>query len=330
MLCIFSHHTDPAFNLATEEYVLNSVGEDTFLVWRNGPTVIIGRNQNPYRQADTGYLQQMDIPLLRRISGGGAVFHDAGNVNFTFIHVTIGQPRVDYQPFLGPVVRFLRSMGVAAQFDGTNGLVVGGKKISGNAQHIHQGMVLHHGTLLWDTDLDALHNALATPGRGRYRDRSVDSVRQPVTNLRPLMNMSLSVEDFMGRLLAHIQMATGGRRIELSEKDIAAIEALADSKYRTWEWNFGHSPDYRFSGTLPMGGRKMGVHMQVSSGIIRQMEISRAGVTDSRISALITILPSILQGCRHDRSALAAALLNGSPLVSPAAVDLPSIVEALF
>jgi lipoate-protein ligase A len=326
MLYIMNERMDPAFNLSTEEYLVTIVREPTFMLWRNRPSVIIGRNQNPYRQVDAGFLERAEIPVLRRISGGGAVYHDRGNINFTIVRPTGKKLTLDCQTQLQPIIRFLRRMGLAAEFDGTNALSVEGKKISGNAQHIHKGMMLHHGTLLYDAALHTLSNALRTTAGAKYTDRSVDSVRQPVANLRTFMNRHLSVGEFMQRLFEYIQSENGGCRVLLSSADEAEIQKLAASKYRTWNWNFGHTPEYGFTHTTQLGRVIVNIKMQVRSGTIRQIEFTGKGLND-RFSR---DLQHLLKGCRHRREEVADAIkrVDGQVFDNPA--TLSKLAEAFF
>ena len=326
MLCIINDRMDPAFNLAAEEYLLNIVREPAFMLWRSRPSVIIGRNQNPYRQADIVFLDRINIPVVRRISGGGAVYHDPGNINFTVIRPTGDRLTVDYRTPLQPIRRFLKRMGLAAEFDGTSGLSLHGKKISGNAQHVRKGMALHHGTLLYEADLDMLSNALQRSANGRYRDRSVDSVRRPVVNLRPLMPRDLPAHVFMQQLMADIQSTNGGRRACLSSADEAEIEDLARSKYRTWQWNFGRSPQYRFVNTARLDRVPVRIQLRVDSGIIRS-----ARITGDLLSEKFTNgLGWQLEGCRHHRQDVEEALKKMDWPADLNAVGRSSLTAALF
>jgi len=326
MLYIINEKCDPAFNLAAEEYLLGMAGEPVFMVWRSRSSVIIGRNQNPYRQADTFYLDRIGAPVLRRISGGGAVYHDTGNINFTLIRPSGGKPVVDYHTPLRPIRRFLNQMGVTAGLDGSNGLVAGGKKISGNAQHIHKGKVLHHGTLLFDADLDVLARALRPAPHGRYQDRSVDSVRQPVANLLPLLKRKIPIRAFMEQLAGSVQADQGGRRIQFSPADEAAIGQLAHNRYHRWQWNYGRTPAYRFSNTIQLGGHELTIAMRVSSGTIHEIEFSARDLN----ARFMGELRQRLQGCRHSRADVADAL-SGDLAAPPLTADVrKTLAKALF
>lgn len=244
MIGIVLEETDAASNLAAEEYLLDRAEDFCFLVYRNAPSIVVGRNQNALAEVDVLFTHTSAIPVLRRISGGGAVYHDLGNVNYAFIEPERETGRRSFEDFLGPVVAFLRSLGIPAQQDGRSDLGIGGLKVSGNAQCRRRGKILHHGTLLFDADLSLLERALR-PRCTLYADKAVASIRRPVTNIRPFVKGDMNPEEFMERLFGSMQALFGLRRVGFTEADREAIVARAQEKYRSWEWNFGSSPPYR-------------------------------------------------------------------------------------
>ena len=229
---------DPAFNLAAEEWLLTRSDEDVFMLWRNRPAVIVGRNQNTLAEIDEAFTRARDIPVVRRLSGGGAVFHDLGNINFTFI--TQGNPSqgLDFERFTAPIQQALGAMGVACEFSGRNDLLIDGKKFSGNAQHFHAGRILHHGTLLFASDMADLSGALRTDPE-KYRDKAVKSVRSRVTNISSHLPAPMEVTAFIKALMDHVSGHTPMDDMVLSAEEQASIEELSAARYRTWEWNFG-------------------------------------------------------------------------------------------
>ncbi len=319
MICILNHQTRPAFNLAAEEYLLTQGLHNGFMLWRNRPAVVIGRNQNPCSQVDIVTAQRKNIPVLRRISGGGAVYHDLGNVNFTFIRTIGNRPRVDFSAYLRPIRDFLATLGVPAVFEDPGDLSVGGRKISGNAQHFRKGKVLHHGTLLFDADVRLLHRLLDSDA-SVYHDRTVDSIRKSVTNIRPFLDQDMSAEDFMQDLMKAMQTTRRARRVDFSAADLAAIEALAERKYRRWRWNFGRTPDYLLTRSASIGRRLITVRMAVRAGVIREVRIF-----SERQAARTAALEKALTGCRHRPREVIRAL---SPLV--AEIFLGALMEILF
>ena len=273
MRCINDHHTDPYFNLAAEEYVLKNFTENCFLLWRNAPSVIVGRHQNTLAEINPDYVKQHQIKVVRRLSGGGAVFHDLGNINFTFIENAQDSQPINFQKYTLPIIAVLQSLGIDARFEGRNDLVIDGMKFSGNAEHVYRGRVLHHGTLLFASELTDLSGALNV-NPAKFTDKAVKSVRSRVTNISSHLNKPLEPETFRTMLLDYmIDNNPGCRLYSYTDADIAAIKKLRDEKYATWDWNFGKSPGYNMVNSLQTGGGHLEVHLDVQNGIIRHVRI---------------------------------------------------------
>ena len=177
---------DPYRNLAVEEYLFRHAKEDVFLLWQNDPTVVIGKNQNAYAELDLDYVRARGIRVARRITGGGAVYHDGGNINYSVIAVGAAEGGLDFAPYTAPILEALLHFGVRAELSGRNDLLVGDRKISGNAQFRADGRVLHHGTLLYDSDLEVLSSALRVDEE-KLRAKSIRSHRSRVVNIRTLI-----------------------------------------------------------------------------------------------------------------------------------------------
>lgn len=247
MRVIYNDSLDPYFNLAAEEYLLDREADDVFMVWRNGRSVIVGRNQNTWREVDAAYVREAQIAVVRRLTGGGAVFHDPGNVNYTFID---GGGGIDFPRFAAPVLRALATLGVAAALGGRNDLITAdGAKISGTAACVRRTSFgerrLHHGTLLYDADISEMARAL-TPDKEKLAAKGVASVKSRVANIRALspvlagidaLSFARTIVDFGAR---EFQATVGA----LDGDERRAIAALADEKYRKWEWNWGASPAF--------------------------------------------------------------------------------------
>ena len=269
MLIIRRHNTDPYFNLATEEYVLKEIPEDSFMLWRNSPSIIVGKHQNTLAEINPEYVKLHNIPVVRRLSGGGAVFHDLGNLNFTFIQT--GQPDmlVDFRKFTSPILDVLIKLGIDARFEGRNDLTIEGKKFSGNAEHIWKNRVLHHGTLLFSSEMADLSQALNVDPL-KFSDKAVKSVRSRVTNISVHLKEPMDVLKFAGLIQEHIiLMYPDAKSYDLSNEDHLKITELVRSKYGTWEWNFGYSPNYNYKKILRTG--KSGTiefDLDVKNGII--------------------------------------------------------------
>ena len=224
---------DPFFNLSAEEYFLCEKSEDFFLLWQNEPCIVIGRNQNAADEINGDYVRTRSLPVVRRMTGGGAVYHDTGNLNFSFII----NGEADRVELCRPVIDVLRSIGVVAEISGRNDILVGGRKISGTAMCSRGGRSLFHGTLLISADLEAMSEALK-PDENKLMGHGVKSVRSRVANLSEYTKEEVR-PDIIGAMLAGYMTERGGEIYELGESDIEAIEKLRDSKYSTDAWNCG-------------------------------------------------------------------------------------------
>ena len=235
--------TDPAWNLAVEQYVFDSLPRDRMylMLWQNDNAVIIGKNQNAHAQINEAFVRRHGIKVVRRLSGGGAVYHDMGNLNFTIISDAQGSTEINFRLFCSPVIRALEKVGIRAELNGRNDMVIDGKKFSGNAQYMRDGRVMHHGTILFDSNPTILAGALQVDEE-KIRAKGVSSVRSRVTNVRPLLPEDLSLEEFRQVLLSSILEENPGEEYILTEEDLAAIDALRRDRYDTWEWNYGKSP----------------------------------------------------------------------------------------
>ena len=237
MLLIKNPNTNPYFNLAAEEYFLKTRTEDIFIVWRNFDAVILGRNQDAEREVDSEAVKTLGVKVVRRLTGGGAVYHDKGNVNFTFIRRNAEAYFNDYPYFAAPITSFLKTVGVDAEFSGRNDILAGGAKISGTAQVKHNSDVLFHGTLLIDTDLGILGKVLK-PDYEKLERHAIKSVQSRVTNLKDIMSKPYTATEVMDLLFAHFLSNDGAENYDMTGADVAAIEELAGTKYSTYEWNY--------------------------------------------------------------------------------------------
>lgn len=289
------------FNLACEEYLAATYDEDIFMMWTSVPSILIGKHQNTYSEINVPYVEENNIPVVRRMSGGGTVFCDKGNMNFTFIEGN-SSGFTDFRKFTRPILGYLRSIKVPAEFSGRNDLVIDGKKFSGNAQYKIKGIVVHHGTLLIDSVLTDLSKAL-TPKKEKFSDKSVKSVASRVTNIfanKPDGEPS-TVEAFREGLYDYVESSgDDARYYELSEADIQGIEALVEAKYDTWEWNFGKSPKYAYVTRQKFAGGLVEISLDVKKGYIEGIVINGDffGHEDIRV------LEQLLIGSKHEVKAL--------------------------
>lgn len=290
MLCLSFQSADPFFNLAAEEYLLKNKKEDFLIIGINNSSVIIGKHQVAHRETDTEFVTENNIPVIRRISGGGTVYHDNGNINFSFIIQHKKGNQIDFRKYTQPVIEFLASQGVEAYFEGKSDLKVNGFKISGNAEHVCGERILHHGTLLFDTRLDFMNRTLRRDA-SCYSTRAVNSNPSSVINLKDIMWKIRSAEELKDIMLDYFRMQKGNSPGELTPDDIPKIESLAVSKYHTWEWNYAYGPEYQFISKFKINDINCSCRMFVKDGIIRECITEGTGRLKESAGKLI--------GCRH-------------------------------
>ena len=238
--------TNPYINAATEEFLLKQRTEDFFMLWQNDNAIVVGKHQNALAEINANYTRQQETAVVRRLSGGGTVFHDLGNINYSFILNGTQGKLVDFKRYTADILAAIRALQVDAQLNQRNDLVIGKQKISGNAEHLYKNKVLHHGTLLFSSDLTALNRSIEA-SLNHFQDKSVQSVRSTVTNIQDHLTHQLSVADFKQHILQfmHLRYPTASS-FTLTDAEKLQIETLANEKYKTWDWNFGYSPAYTF------------------------------------------------------------------------------------
>jgi len=289
MLCIHLKNTDPYFCLAAEEYLLKNFQEDIFMLWQSENAVVVGKHQNLLGEINYPFVRENNIALCRRISGGGTVFHDSGNVNFSFIKNVKSPAEISFKQFTAPVVDALAKLGVAATTSGRNDLLIDGLKISGNAEHVYKNRVLHHGTLLFNSDLKNLGQAIKVVP-GKYESKAVQSNRSPVANISQFLKNPMTTGEFV-QFLLDVQIENSENRLYfLNENDIQTIEKLSTEKFKTWEWNFGYSPRYSFKNEVEIEGKLLKIEMQVERGIIVDAGITGdffANENEEKVAAIL-------------------------------------------
>lgn len=305
MLLIYNDNTNPYFNLAMEEYLLKNSTEDLFILWRNKPSVIVGKNQNTLSEINLEYVKENSIPVVRRQSGGGAVFHDLGNINFTFI-TNNNNSFSDFKKFTQPIIDLLKTMGLDATFSGRNDLLIDGKKFSGNAQYNYRNKVMHHGTLLFSSQITDLSNALKVKSI-KFEGKGIKSVKSRVTNISEHLDTKMSVLEFKDLIMNYMASIDSDNKLyTLSKEDIDGIEKLVEKKYNTWEWNFGNSPKYSFSNELKYPGGNVEFNLEINKGVISKIKFfgDFFGKED------IENLEILLSGVKHKEESLREILSN--------------------
>lgn len=298
--------TDPRINLAIEEYALKhlDINQDYLLFYINEPSIIIGKNQNTIEEINTDYVEKNGIHVVRRLSGGGAVYHDLGNLNFSFITKDEGDSFLNFKKFTKPVVKALNKLGVQAEMKGRNDLVVGERKISGNAQFSTRGRMFSHGTLMFDSEIENVVSALKVR-KDKIESKGIKSIRSRVANISEFMGESISTKEFREILLRHIfEDVFPVPEYKLTEKDWEKIQRISKERYQNWDWNYGKSPKFnlQFSHRFPVG--LIEFRLNVQKGQITECKIfgDFFGVGD------VEEVEKALTNIRYERSEISHAL----------------------
>ncbi|NLT47817.1 MAG: lipoate--protein ligase, partial [Clostridiales bacterium] len=305
MRYIINNSTDPYFNIALEEYCLMHVdpGEDYFLLWQNEPSIIIGKNQNTLEEINTRFVEERGIKVVRRVSGGGAVYHDLGNLNFTFISKVNPERTTDFSVFADPVIKVLKELGVDAMLLGRNDIIANDRKISGNAQRLYRTKFLQHGTLLFDVNLEDLAEALNVSA-DKIQSKGIKSIRSRVANIRELLAEDMAVDEFREMLQRRLSDDYRSEEIRLTEEDLKQIEENARNKFASWDWTYGQSPAFNYRSEKRFPGGKVGVLIQVKDGLVKECKFygDYLSIVDTEDFA------ERLTGLRYERKALEEAM----------------------
>ncbi|WP_458353094.1 lipoate--protein ligase [Peribacillus frigoritolerans] len=267
--------TDPRINLAIEEYALKhlNIDETYLLFYINRPSIIIGRNQNTIEEINSDYVDEKGITVVRRLSGGGAVYHDLGNLNFSFITKDDGDSFHNFKKFTQPVVETLEKLGIHAELSGRNDILAEGKKISGNAMFSTKGRMFSHGTLLFQSEMDHIVSALKVK-KDKIESKGIKSIRSRVGNIADFLKEPMSVEEFRSFLLQNIFKDSGEvTEYVLTETDWEKIHEISEDRYQNWEWNYGKSPKFNLQNShrFPVGS--VDIRLEVNRGIIENCKI---------------------------------------------------------
>lgn len=273
MHLLISNSTNPCINLATEEYLLKNSSQNIIFLYRNNSCVVVGKHQNAMGEINYRFIHENKIPVIRRISGGGTVFHDEGNINFTFLQNGEEGNLVNFRAFITPVAQFLQQLGIPAEIGPRNDILVNGLKVSGNAEHIFRKRTLHHGTLLYASVLTHLRNALHVEA-GKYTDRAVKSVRSKVTNIKDNLSIELDTKQFFQSLADYLMNYYKATPLVLTEEAVADIQNSANTKYSDWNWNFGYSPNYTFKNSFASNDKYLSIELEIEKGTIKTSNIS--------------------------------------------------------
>ncbi|EDL63799.1 lipoate--protein ligase [Bacillus sp. SG-1] len=297
--------TDPRINLAIEEYALKNldINEDYLLFYINEPSIIIGKNQNTIEEINTEYVEAQNLHVVRRLSGGGAVYHDLGNLNFSFITKDDGQSFHNFQKFTEPVIKALKKLGVNAELSGRNDIEAEGRKISGNAQFSTKGRMFSHGTLLFDSEIENVVSALKVR-KDKIESKGIKSIRSRVANISEFLEEKMTITDFRSMLLRYIFDENEVEEYVLTEEDWKNINELSEERYQNWKWNYGKSPKFNLqhSHRFPVGS--IDIRLEVNKGIIENCKIfgDFFGVGD------VSDIENKLTGLKYEKAEVEKAL----------------------
>lgn len=298
--------TDPRINLAIEEYALKNldINETYLLFYINEPSIIIGKNQNTIEEINTDYVESNGIHVVRRLSGGGAVYHDLGNLNFSFITKDDGDSFHNFRKFTEPVIEALQKMGVNAELSGRNDILAEGRKISGNAQFSTRGRMFSHGTLLFDSEIDSVVSALKVK-KDKIESKGIKSIRSRVANISEFLSDKMDIKEFRSLLLKNI--FSGSTEIPeyvLTEEDWQKIHEISKERYQNWDWNYGKSPKFNLqhSHRFPVG--QIDIRLEVNKGEIENCKIygDFFGVGD------VSEIENLLIGQKYEKASIEDAL----------------------
>ena len=316
---------NPFYNLAFEEFVLKCRTEGNYLLlWQNDNTIVVGQNQNAEAEINRSFVEEHGIRVVRRTTGGGAVYHDLGNLNYSFITDTGDAERLTMEGFTRPIVEALKGLSLNAEASGRNDILVEGKKVSGTAQRLMGGRILHHGTLLFDSNPEMVAGALNVDPT-KFQSKSAKSVRSRVGNIRSFLKEDMDLAAFWDYLKT--ALAVGGfQQDALTPEELAQVAALKETKYDTWEWNFGRSPRYELTNKRRFEGGGLETSVRVEKGTITQIGFYGDFLAVTSLDPLV----EALTGCPFRREDVAAVLDHFSLRELFGGIQRDEVLDTLF
>lgn len=299
-------NTDPYYNMAFDEYCLESlpIDEPVFYLWQNRPAVIVGFNQEVNTEVNLDYLKANGIALVRRVTGGGAVYHDLGNLNYTIVGRSEDLER-DYPEYASLMMKALQALGVPATLSGRNDILVGERKVSGFAKRVCKDRLMVHGTLMYDVDLEILTKVL-NPSVTKLQSKGIASVRSRVANLCEYLPKMTDIHMFSKQLGEILSCNNTDTEYQLSEKDLANIQRLRDDKFAKWEWNYGRSPKATLVHSARLACGTVEVHLTLKENRISSCRFGGDFLGNLPASEVETLL----QGVAYEPDAIRACLLS--------------------
>ncbi|MCL1803435.1 MAG: lipoate--protein ligase [Eubacteriaceae bacterium] len=286
-------HTDwdiPYYNMALEDYLMNEPDSGDFIFFYiHKPSVMVGSHQNTYNEINYPYIEKNGIYVARRISGGGAVYHDYGNLNYSYIVSGNNRQGIDFEPFTSPIINALRGLGVNAELSGRNDMLVGSKKFSGNAQYIKKDRVLSHGTLMFDVSIENMVSAL-NPDAEKFKGKAIASVRSRVANLKGYISQEIDIYEFKAYLASFLIAESNAQQRKLTRAETDAVEKSVAEKFSTWEHNFGQSPSFAVNKKMRFGAGTISVGINAEGGVISSCKFSGDFFSDRPVAELESLL----------------------------------------
>ena len=326
MRCLISNNSNPYFNLATEEYFLKRSSDEIFMLYINEPSIIVGKHQNILSEINLPFARGNKIKLARRISGGGAVYQDFNNLNFSFIHNCENRDQISFTKFTIPILEALSEIGILAEFSGRNDLLIDSRKISGNAMHIYKTRVLSHGTLLFQTDLNKLSSALRSHPE-KYTDKSIKSVRSEVTNIHSYLDPNYTIERLKDHIFQYILIKNDQTVvIPLSAAEVEEIKKISKEKFESWNWIYGYSPKYVFRNSFIINNYSLDLELIVEKGIIIK---SKLNIFPENIN-LISKLTETLRDTQHDYDLILLKMKEMNNNISDLKYTITELCDNLF
>lgn len=323
MVYLFSNTKNPWFNIAVEEYLLKNFSEDIFYLYINSPAVIVGKHQNALAEINQDFMHENNIKLVRRISGGGTVYHDEGNLNFCFIKNFPDTKDISFKTFTNLIVNALEAMGIEAIDAERNDIIIEQNKVSGNAMHVFKNRVLEHGTLLYSSNLNNLRKALKD-NTDVYQGKAVKSVRSSVANISNYTKHNVDINGFANSIIRHItNQATNFKQYTFTQNDISEINKLVEEKYSRWEWNYGYSPKYIFKKKFDYNRKTISVNIKVEKGIMNDLNIM---LGDNRMRDI----EIALIGVYHNKESIFASINRQKDQILPEGINVENFIDFLF
>ncbi len=324
MIAITSQTTNPYFNLASEEFLLKSCTDEFIFLYRNEKSLIIGKHQNSNLEVNVNLQHQLNVPIIRRLSGGGTVFHDLGNLNFCFITNEENQRQVNFDKYAKTMKEALHNLGIEIEVGKRHEFLINNKKISGNASHIWKNRVIHHGTLLFESDTDLL-NSLLHIDKSRYTDKSVKSVSSEVGTIKELTKLNYDIKEFTLKLMSELEkilIATTNNNFLEAHKE--TINNLIDTKFNTWAWNYGYNPNYQFTKPITLlDGKSSTVTLLVEKGIITKI------VFEGNNKELSNVLVDLLSNAPHSKENLINLIIENQHRIDNY-INTDILISSLF